>query len=187
MALLVYVCPSPISLLFMTLTILYHSQLFLPGYQVERPMSELFLTLVAQRYGIDVWHGHQADLQETVLSSNGSTVSLKEVGTGKKLTTKSSLVVDGTGRFRQVSSKYSRVKRFDGWNTDAFWAYFLCRDEAPLAQVRIAGPECRRMLKHCYFRSSNTTKWRTRTTCASQKDGFGSFVSPAGKGLLSPI
>lgn len=37
-----------------------------------------------------------------------------------------SLLVDATGRFRQQISKKARIKRFDGFNTDAFWAYYDC-------------------------------------------------------------
>jgi hypothetical protein len=114
-----------------------HVQLFLPGFQVERPISELLFTLFAQRHGIDVWHGHQADIQKTVLSAEGDVIPIKNVAAGTLVETKSSLVVDGTGRFRQIGSKYSRVKRFDGWNTDAFWAYFECKDEKRLPDVCI--------------------------------------------------
>ena len=98
-------------------------------------MSELLLTLIAQRNGIDVWHGHQADIKNTVLSTEGDVIPIKNVGAGTKLETKSPLVVDGTGRFRQIGSKFSRVKRFDGWNTDAFWAYFECHNEAAIPDV----------------------------------------------------
>lgn len=98
-------------------------------------MSELLLTVFAQRHGIDVWHGHQADIQSTVLSEEGDTIPVKNVQSGEKVTTKSPLVVDGTGRFRQLASKFSRVKRFEGWNTDAFWAYFDIIDEAGLPDV----------------------------------------------------
>lgn len=109
--------------------------LFLPGFQVERPMSELMLTVFAQRHGIDVWHGHQADIQSTVLSEDGDSIPIKNVQSGERIETKASLVVDGTGRFRQLSSKFSRVKRFEGWNTDSFWAYFDIVDEAGIPNV----------------------------------------------------
>jgi hypothetical protein len=91
--------------------------------------------LFAQRHGINVWHGHQVDIQNAVLSGEGDVIPIKNVGTGTKLEMKSPLVVDGTGRFRQISSKFSRVKRFDGWNTDAFWGYFECSNEDALSDV----------------------------------------------------
>lgn len=98
-------------------------------------MSELLLTIFAQRKGIDVWHGHQADIQNTVISSEGDSVPIKRVGADSAVEIKSPLVVDATGRFRQIGSKYSRVKRLDGWNTDAFWAYFECHNEDGLSDV----------------------------------------------------
>ena len=104
---------------------------------MERSISELLLTVLAQRKGIDVWHGHRADIENTVLSAKGDVIPIKNVATGTMKDTKSPLLVDGTGRFRQIGSKFSRVKRFDGWNTDAFWAYFECHDEAGLSNVRI--------------------------------------------------
>lgn len=94
--------------------------------------------MLAQRNGIDVWHGHQADIQNTVLSDKGDVIPIKNVAAGTVKETKSPLVVDGTGRFRQIGSKFSRVKRFDGWNTDAFWAYFECHNEAGIPDVRIS-------------------------------------------------
>ena len=88
-------------------------------------MSELLLTVYAQRLGIDVWHGHGADVQNTVLSGDGDVIPIKNSTNGKTFITKSPLLVDGTGRFRQYSSKAARVKRFEGFNTDAFWAYWV--------------------------------------------------------------
>lgn len=84
-----------------------------------------------------MWHGHQADIQNTVLSAEGNHIPIKRSGASSPLKTKSSLVVDGTGRFRQVGSKFSRVKRFEGWNTDAFWGYFECHNEEGIPDVRI--------------------------------------------------
>ena len=125
------------SSLIVLLILFCHIKFILAGYQVERPISELLLTLFAQRHGIDIWHGHQADAQKTVLSAEGDVIPIKNVAAGTSVETKSSLVVDGTGRFRQIGSKYSRVKRFDGWNTDAFWAYFTCHNEPGLSEVCI--------------------------------------------------
>ncbi|KAF9503978.1 hypothetical protein BS47DRAFT_1374437 [Hydnum rufescens UP504] len=93
------------------------------GYQVERSISELLLTLFAQRNGVNVWHGHQADVQKT------DVIPIKNVSNKSEVVTRSPLLVDGTGRFRQYSSKVSRVKRFEGFNTDAFWGYWQCEDE----------------------------------------------------------
>ncbi|KAF9504504.1 hypothetical protein BS47DRAFT_1386223, partial [Hydnum rufescens UP504] len=104
------------------------------GYQVERSISELLLTLFAQRNGVNVWHGHQADVQKTVLGFDGDVIPIKNVSNKSEVVTRSPLLVDGTGRFRQYSSKVSRVKRFEGFNTDAFWGYWQCEDEDGLEE-----------------------------------------------------
>lgn len=85
-------------------------------------MSELVLTVFAQRQGIDVWHGHGADVQNTVLSADGDVIPIINKDTKTQFITKSPLLVDATGRFRQFASKAGRVKRFEGFNQDAFWA-----------------------------------------------------------------
>ncbi|KAJ7179626.1 hypothetical protein C8R46DRAFT_1074311 [Mycena filopes] len=96
-----------------------------PGYQLQRSMSELVFTVFAQRAGVNVWHGHAADIQNTTLSQDGDSVPIiRQADKTETLVSKSPLVVDGTGRFRQYASKAARVKRFDNFNTDAFFAYF---------------------------------------------------------------
>ncbi|KAF7313452.1 hypothetical protein HMN09_00501100 [Mycena chlorophos] len=96
-----------------------------PGYQLQRSMSELVFTVFAQRLGVDVWHGHAADIQNTVLSQDGDTVPIiRQSDKTQALVAKSALVVDGTGRFRQYTSKAARLHRFDHFNTDAFFAYW---------------------------------------------------------------
>ncbi|KAF8211669.1 hypothetical protein K438DRAFT_1958746 [Mycena galopus ATCC 62051] len=96
-----------------------------PGYQLQRSMSELVFTVFAQRLGVNVWHGHAADIQNTTLSQEGDSVPIiRQSDKTEQLVAKSSLVVDGTGRFRRYASKAARVKRFENFNTDAFFAYF---------------------------------------------------------------
>jgi flavin-dependent dehydrogenase len=97
---------------------------FVPTLQIERKISELLLTLYAQRLGVKVLHGHAVDIDATLLSSQGNTVQVKAVSTGKQSSINTELVVDATGRFRRFASKQARIKRFEGWNCDAFWAYF---------------------------------------------------------------
>ncbi|KAF9513387.1 hypothetical protein BS47DRAFT_1376734 [Hydnum rufescens UP504] len=102
------------------------------GYQVEHSISELLLTLFTQHNGVNVWHGHQTDVQKTVLGFDGDVIPIKNVSNKSEVVTRSPLLVGGTGRFRQYSSKVSRVKHFKGFNTDAFWGYCQCEDEAHL-------------------------------------------------------
>jgi flavin-dependent dehydrogenase len=99
---------------------------FVPTLQIERKISELLLTLFAQRLGVKVLHGHAVDIDATRFEENESTVRVKNVETKKESEIRAQLVVDATGRFRRFASKASRIKRFEGWNTDAFWAYFEC-------------------------------------------------------------
>ena len=39
--------------------------LFLSGFQLERPISELLFTLLAQRKGVNVYHGKEVDFKST--------------------------------------------------------------------------------------------------------------------------
>ncbi|KIK51634.1 hypothetical protein GYMLUDRAFT_181223 [Collybiopsis luxurians FD-317 M1] len=101
-----------------------------PGYQLQRSMSELVFTVYAQRLGVNVWHGHAADIQRTTLSGEGNTIPIvRQSDKTERLVAKSPLVIDGTGRFRQYASKAGRIKRFENFNTDAFFGYFEAIDE----------------------------------------------------------
>lgn len=110
----------------------------LSGFQMERPISELLLTLLAQRNGVNVYHGRQVDFNATKIQAGvhkNNTVEIVKSKFGDKPATTigSSLLVDATGRFRQLASKNARVHRFEGWNYDAFWAYFTCpKDESKI-------------------------------------------------------
>ncbi|TFK35407.1 hypothetical protein BDQ12DRAFT_759546 [Crucibulum laeve] len=97
---------------------------FVPTLQIERTVSELLLTLIAQRMGVDVWHGHDVAIDATALKAGESVVHVTEKATSAQKKIHSQLVVDATGRFRRFASKEARLKRIEGWNTDAFWAYF---------------------------------------------------------------
>ncbi|RFU77149.1 flavin-dependent halogenase [Trichoderma arundinaceum] len=100
----------------------------LSGFQLERPMSELLFTLLAQRNGVNVFHGTEVDFDATKVQA-GIKKSKIEIAKGKlngapAATIKASLLVDATGRFRRVASKNASIHRFEGWNYDAFWGYF---------------------------------------------------------------
>ncbi|KAE9392988.1 hypothetical protein BT96DRAFT_924348 [Gymnopus androsaceus JB14] len=101
-----------------------------PGYQLHRSMSELVFTVFAQRLGVNVWHGYAADIQRTILSGEGDTVPIiRQSDKIEAIVAKSPLVVDGTGRFRRYASKAGRIKRFENFNTDAFFGYFEAINE----------------------------------------------------------
>lgn len=87
---------------------------FVPTCQIERKISELLLTLYAQRMGINVFHGHAVDVDDSTLSDRVNFVQVKDIETKQPMQICSRLVVDATGRFRRFASKEARVKRFDG-------------------------------------------------------------------------
>lgn len=108
---------------------------FVATLQIERKISELLLTLYAQRLGVKVLHGHSVDINATKLPTEDGTPSGRvEVSDGiNKRGIDTKFVVDATGRFRRFASKAARVKRLEGFNTDAFWAYFEMKgDEADI-------------------------------------------------------
>ncbi|KAI4182039.1 MAG: hypothetical protein L6R41_006246 [Letrouitia leprolyta] len=119
--------------------------LFLAGFQMERPISELLLTLFAQRLGVNVYHGKQVDFQASTVAPGLETNKI-EINKGKydsqpATTVDSKLLIDATGRFRQVASKNAPIHRFEGWNYDAFWAYFTCpKDESKIPFKFWEGP-----------------------------------------------
>ncbi|KAH7324218.1 hypothetical protein B0I35DRAFT_423745 [Stachybotrys elegans] len=100
---------------------------YLSGYQLERPISELLFTLFAQRNGVNVYHGHTIDFKASKVQG-GVKNSKIEVAQGRQgqptASIDASLLVDATGRFRQLASKNASLHRFEGWNYDAFWGYF---------------------------------------------------------------
>ncbi|KAI9708956.1 MAG: hypothetical protein M1820_003650 [Bogoriella megaspora] len=111
--------------------------LFLSGFQLERPVSELLFTLLAQRSGVNVYHGKQVDFASSKVQGgirkNKIEIMADKSGNGLAKTVDSSLLVDATGRSRQLASKNARLHRFEGWNCDAFWAYFTCpKDESKI-------------------------------------------------------
>lgn len=95
---------------------------FVPTLQIERSVSELLLTLYAQRIGVRVLHGHQVDVDSVDLGSTEARLQVKTEKGDRQVDAK--LLVDATGRFRRLASKVSRKSPMPGFNTDAFWAYF---------------------------------------------------------------
>ena len=119
--------------------------LFLSDCQLERPVSELLFTLFAQRNGVNVYHGRQVDFDATKVQggvNNNKIVIAKGKIDGKPAATiDSSFIVDATGRFRQLTSKNASIRRFEGWNYDAFWGYFTCpKDESKIPFRFYEGP-----------------------------------------------
>ncbi|KAF8196879.1 hypothetical protein K438DRAFT_1433672, partial [Mycena galopus ATCC 62051] len=105
------------------------------SFQLDRRMSELFMTMWAQSIGINVYHGVAVDFEIPVGGSitNKSEVprpfttpkvilndSSKSIGTSVD----ARMVCDASGFSRRLTSKFGAREKFEGWNTDAYWTYF---------------------------------------------------------------
>ncbi|CZR70132.1 uncharacterized protein PAC_20033 [Phialocephala subalpina] len=106
---------------------------FVPTLQIERKVSELLLTLFAQRLGITVLHGHEAVIEDDTVNKTSEETVLKvlDKDTGKEESVGAKLLIDATGRFHRFVSKSKEVriqrpKGSEGFNTHAFWGYFEC-------------------------------------------------------------
>jgi hypothetical protein len=87
---------------------------WVPTFQMERKISEMVLTLLAQRLGVDVYHGTPVEIDATVLNHADSKIKVKDIETQVSREVSSKLVVDATGRFRRLASKAARLERFEG-------------------------------------------------------------------------
>ncbi|OBT47715.1 hypothetical protein VE00_02206 [Pseudogymnoascus sp. WSF 3629] len=120
------------------------------SFQLDRRMSELFLTMWAQKMGINVYHGVGTDFKVMpggafAISTNGDKDGVaapnRESGTAKNYfmapqvllddashslgtSVEAKLVCDATGFSRRLTSKFGNRETFKGWNCDAYWAYF---------------------------------------------------------------
>lgn len=101
---------------------------FVPTLQIERTISELLLTVYAQRLGVQVLHGHSVNIDATDLGTADDAgedpVRVQVVTNGESMQVRTKLLVDATGRFRRFASKAARKRTLPGFNTNAFWAYF---------------------------------------------------------------
>ncbi|KAJ4483723.1 hypothetical protein J3R30DRAFT_3402361 [Lentinula aciculospora] len=105
------------------------------SFQLDRRMSELFLTVWAQSIGINVYHGVEAEFQIAekyqVSESQEDThcvktpqVKLKNFPKPGGTDVNAKLVCDASGFSRKLTSKFGKKELFEGWNCDAYWAYF---------------------------------------------------------------
>lgn len=109
---------------------------FVPALQVERKVSELLLTLYAQRVGVNVFHGHSVDAEGTTLAEKNNSIAVNDGRSDKAQRISSQLLVDATGRLRRFAPPDETP--FAGMNTDSFWAYFECDNPSEVA--RHSGP-----------------------------------------------
>jgi flavin-dependent dehydrogenase len=124
------------------------------SFQLDRRMSELFLTMWAQKMGINVYHGVDIGFEiadddafdtstshrEEAIAGSGlknrrttgsfkpPRVALKDSSQSTGTSVSAKLVCDATGFSRKLTSKFGNKEKFEGWNCDAYWAYFKERD-----------------------------------------------------------
>ncbi|KAF0712700.1 hypothetical protein As57867_004704, partial [Aphanomyces stellatus] len=101
------------------------------SFQLDRRVSELFLTIWAQRLGVRVYHGTGVDFDVT--SATIDAIRLDGAAApGDKV--HADVVCDASGFARRLTSKVAPKQSLDGnkWNTEAYWAYFTENMDAPL-------------------------------------------------------
>ncbi len=116
------------------------------SYQLDRRMSELFLTMWAQKLGINVYHGIECGIElpngagqavtkfddhVTAGSINPPQITLKDPMRSIGTTTNSvnaRLVCDVSGFSRSLTGKFGNKEKLGPWNCDAYWAYFKPKD-----------------------------------------------------------
>ncbi|KAJ6485752.1 hypothetical protein C8R45DRAFT_870044 [Mycena sanguinolenta] len=105
------------------------------SFQVDRRMSELFMTMWAQSIGINVYHGVSVDFEipdGSITPQDASSTTPKVIlndsskSIGNRITAR--FVCDASGFSRRLTSKFGPREKFDGWNTDAYWTYFREKD-----------------------------------------------------------
>ncbi|KAI9710247.1 MAG: hypothetical protein M1820_002740 [Bogoriella megaspora] len=113
------------------------------SFQLDRRVSELFFTMWAQSLGINVYHGISAGFQSpgngALTSCDGSDVEgvgsmripqvlLKDSTLTVGAHISARLICDATGFSRSLTSKFGNKETFEGWNCNAYWAYFKEKD-----------------------------------------------------------
>lgn len=111
------------------------------SFQLDRRMSELFMTMWAQQMGISIYHGVDIGFQGTKKDGIHTSTHITPDGSFKapKVVLKDSsgligthisarLVCDASGFSRSLTSKFGNREKYTGWNTDAYWAYFKEKD-----------------------------------------------------------
>lgn len=111
------------------------------SFQLDRGMSELFLTMWAQQMGINVYHGVDIGFQVTKKGAIHTSIDrpasrsfevprvvLKDSSGLIASHISARMVCDATGFSRGLTSKFGNREKYKGWNTNAYWAYFKEKD-----------------------------------------------------------
>ena len=120
------------------------------SYQLERRVSELFFTMLAQRLGVTVIHGASVDFSASQIGEGTKRVAFQMEGSedylppggrtedeifaldgkgpeskeSKQSTLACDFICDATGFSRRLTSRYAKRAEFKGFNTNSYWAYF---------------------------------------------------------------
>ncbi|KAH9904413.1 hypothetical protein F4778DRAFT_732383 [Xylariomycetidae sp. FL2044] len=114
------------------------------SFQMDRRVSELFFTMWAQHKGIHVVYGVDADFALTDNDdSSDDNISAPKVVLKRPIpgfdgtALQPRVACDASGFSRRLTSKVGRKQTFEGWNCDAYWAYFKERPGSK-AEDRVA-------------------------------------------------
>ncbi|KAK7039560.1 hypothetical protein R3P38DRAFT_3181303 [Favolaschia claudopus] len=125
------------------------------SYQLDRRMSELFMTMWAQSLGINVYHGVSIDFDVSTVADpladslskvnlnaeprpfSAPKVLLKDPSNTIGTTVDARLVCDASGFSRRLTSKFGGREKFSGWNTDSYWTYFRPKDDSKVDDERL--------------------------------------------------
>jgi flavin-dependent dehydrogenase len=115
--------------------------------QLDRRVSDLFLTMWAQKLGVRVYHGVGVDyevevpadapptdsvVREILLKDSGKSLGISsEDGEVAESKIEARYVCDASGFACRITSKVGQKETFDGWNTDSVWAYFKPQEYSP--------------------------------------------------------
>ncbi|KAF8903380.1 hypothetical protein CPB85DRAFT_1024537 [Mucidula mucida] len=125
------------------------------AFQLDRRMSELFMTMWAQSLGINVYHGVAVDFEVPAGGSITTDLKLDELSISKpdipvrpfsapKVLLKDSsntigtsidarLVCDASGFSRRLTGKFAPREKFESsWNADAYYTYFREKDTSKI-------------------------------------------------------
>ncbi|KAF8198207.1 hypothetical protein K438DRAFT_1966946 [Mycena galopus ATCC 62051] len=111
------------------------------SFQLDRRLSELFMTMYVQSLGVNVYYGVGVDfdISATNQSAADPDIPTRPFGAPKVILEDSSntlghsvsarMVCDASGFSRRLTAKYGARENLDGhWNCDSYWTYFRKRD-----------------------------------------------------------
>ncbi|KAF8904930.1 hypothetical protein CPB85DRAFT_1225100, partial [Mucidula mucida] len=106
------------------------------AFQLDRRMSELFMTMWAQSLGINVYHGVALSISKPdipVRPFSAPKVLLKDSSNTIGTSIDARLVCDASGFSRRLTGKFAPREKFESsWNADAYYTYFREKDTSKI-------------------------------------------------------